>query len=417
MTKHELIRLFRSSIRRGTGLAYLLAAKHPFVDFSDEIIKACVKNFAYDGQCEESRAPYLFGLINLSQRKEKIRSVILNALATVNKDTWTLTQLFDLAKHFALQGDAEARQAIYNRFYTNPINGAPWAGYAEIIELDGLDGLLFIADKIGKALATDPGDWQDDMMVGHFQKNYPDTDGMELLRRSAVNNPDICRYFEEVERILEKRNEVRERPVYKDIVEEVLTTSWRFRRTNISPEETDLLARQLLIETNKENQKKLLAVFKKNKFPFDSGYLLDIAMRKPKVDKKTTGLAIDALSLLKSTPIRNFALEAPTTKQFDTLRIFKSNYKKGDAKLLAEFAIQARNEHDIEWLAIIYTDIFRSNKTPECKLPLEILYDKSPCGICRADIVKLLIANDVLSDRIKEELQFDCNEDTRGLLG
>ena len=71
---------FRSSIRRGTGAVHFLLRDNPQIDFSAEITKACIKNFAYDGQCESSRAPYLYELILLSGKGEKIKTSILNSL-------------------------------------------------------------------------------------------------------------------------------------------------------------------------------------------------------------------------------------------------------------------------------------------------------------------------------------------------
>jgi len=82
-----------------------------------------VTNFAYDGQSEGSRALYVSELITLSKQQDRIREVILSRLATEDKDTWALVQLFDLATFFAKQGDATAKQAIYKRFYKKIING------------------------------------------------------------------------------------------------------------------------------------------------------------------------------------------------------------------------------------------------------------------------------------------------------
>ena len=413
--KLYLKQLFKSSVRRGTGEAYLLAKKYPDIDFSGDIIKACIKNFAYDGQCESSRAPYLFDIILISDKKEKIRSAILNALATEQNDTWTLTQLFDLAKMFALEGDTEARQAIYDRFYKNPINGSEWAGYSEIIDLDGLDGLLFIADRIGSEIKTNPDEWPDLSAIYYFKKEYPEIEVMQALTQAGLTNPHIGRYLEHIKLAEEESPPITQRPVYQNIVDEVLLSNRRFLKNNLSSSETDLLARRLLTEKNKENRQKLLAVFDRIKFPLDSEFILNIANRTVRADKRTVDLAVSALRFLRSDKIRRFALERAIAVNHpdDFLRILKSNYKKGDEKLLVDFAIRAKNEYAVENLAISYIDIYKSNKTPECRRPLEIIYDKLTCAIHREDIIKLLIENGVLCDKIKQEIPFDCDENTR----
>ena len=95
-------------------------------------------------------------MYSLSDKKDKIRKAILNGIATEQEDTWSLTHLFDIAKLFAQQGDQEMRQAIYDRFCKNPIEGSDWVGYSEILELDGLQGLIFIAEKFGKFIEQNP---------------------------------------------------------------------------------------------------------------------------------------------------------------------------------------------------------------------------------------------------------------------
>ena len=113
---------FQSSIRRGTGEAHLIIKSNPTVDFTADIIKASLKNYADDGQSEGSRALYISELISLSKKQEKIRNAILKGLATEQKDTWSLLQLFDLATIFAKNGDIEAKNAIYKRFFKKIID-------------------------------------------------------------------------------------------------------------------------------------------------------------------------------------------------------------------------------------------------------------------------------------------------------
>lgn len=90
-----------------------------------------------------------------------------------------------------------------------------------------------------------------------------------------------------------------------------------------------------------------------------------------------------------------------------------SNYKKGDYKLLTEIVGRCKNDHDIHNIVYGYINIYEANKTKECKDPLEAIYEKLTCGIHRADIIKILIENKVLSTRLKNEIKFDCNEEIK----
>lgn len=92
---------FFRSVKLGTGRAYLLALANLEVDFSISIIRAALKNYAYDGQCEPSRAAYLYRLYQLAKQQARIRQAVLKALTTKQEDTWTITQLVELALFFA----------------------------------------------------------------------------------------------------------------------------------------------------------------------------------------------------------------------------------------------------------------------------------------------------------------------------
>lgn len=422
MTDTNLIKLkFQSAIRRGTGETHLLIQSHPGIDFSGEIIKACVKNFAYDGQCEQSRDMYLFELINLSGKSGKIKKAILKALLKPQKDTWTRTQLFDLTKIFAQQNDAEARQALYNAFVNNSILGSEWAGTSEIMELDGIEGLKFIAEEFGKRLEKDPEDWQDDYDVNQFQKDNPEIDVWTELDIAAKQNRFIKIYIDEVRRNTAQRNE-REKPpvpVYKDIVEEALlrpSRTW-FLNRKLNGVQLNLIAQQLIVERTKNNREKLLRVFTRHKFPLDKEFLFNQACKDPVRNRRIVTLAIQALSLFKNKSIRQFALKQIAIDKHPTLfvELLKENYKQGDYKLLSTLIANSNNGTELEDLIIDIKDIYYVNESPECQEPLEALYDKHTCGICRKYIVEILKENNVLSERIKNEIRFDCNKHTREL--
>ena len=91
------------------------------------------------------------------------------------------------------------------------------------------------------------------------------------------------------------------------------------------------------------------------------------------------------------------------------------NYKKGDWKLLKSLAEKYTDDDVIHSLGADYIDIYEANPTKECKEPLEVIYDKMNCGIHRKKLIRILIKNDVLSDKIRNEIQFDCNEAIRKL--
>lgn len=415
-------RQFYNSLKRGTGEAYLLVRDNPNIDFSNYLIKGALNIYAYDGQSEGDRAKYIFDIVSISKYQDKIRKAVLQGLATEEEDTWNLTHLFALAKLYAQQNDTELKKAIYERFLNNPIGGSDWVGTYEILELDGLNGLFYVAEKFGKCIEQNPDDWQDDWIITRFQEECESIKVYEELKKKARSNKFIRIYLDNIKRTKASQEKHKTNQTkYNDIIDEVLNTKPHFsffRKRNLTDDEVNKIAKRLIGETDNSNIEKLLDIFDFYKFPFDSQIVLDFAKQKRTNKNRIVEKAIDALKHLKSKDIRNFAMHKIQNSKnpIDYLEILVSNYKKGHFKLLSEIANKTNNEHKIEQLAGIYTEIFKANKTKECKEPLEILYHKMNCAIHRNGIVEILIENKVISDKIRQEIKFDCDLETRKLL-
>jgi hypothetical protein len=163
------------------------------------------KNYSYDTQCEDSRAEWLISLINLSKNKDFYIPKIIAALSTSHEFS-DVSQLYKLCQLCAQQGDELAKQAIYEKFDAQEFNES-YMGGEEVIQLDGLKGLLHVANVIGKRLLEDDDYWEDDMlycitceMIG---KEITD----EFLARHAKENRYVTAYIKEL-----KRHEERSKP-------------------------------------------------------------------------------------------------------------------------------------------------------------------------------------------------------------
>lgn len=416
---------FKSSIRRGTGEAHLIMMGNSSIDFSNEIIAASLNNFAYDGQSEGSRAVYISELITLSNKQDKIREAIINGLWKEQNDTWNLVQLFELATIFAKQGYDKARKAIYKRFYKRIIFGSDWCGYTSIIELDGLEGLKYIASTIGKSLEKNPDDWQDRSIIEHFQKDNPKIKAQQELEKASIENRLIKIYLDNIKRTENNtENHQQQQPVvnYNSVTEKInskaIVPLSLFAAKKLSKADIKKLAKDFLKETDRIKLEKYMRVFEKVKYPYDYLPILEIAKSKNKKGDRLVEYAMGALKHFSGNDIRKFAIESlnATKRPSDYFNLLVSNYKKGDSKLLTRIANNCKSQESIHNIVYGYINIYKINKTKECKEPLEAIYDKLTCGIHREDIIKILIENKVLSSKIKKEIKFDSLEETRRLI-
>lgn len=415
---------FKSAIKRGTGETHILIKENPSVDFSKEIIKAALFNFAYDQQSEGGRDLYIAELINLSGQKDKILPVIYDALKNESNDEWSIEQLFDIAAIFAKEGDERAKKAVYENYYKYAMNGADWAGEDAIIEIDGLKGLLYVAETKGKYLSENIESWVDSFFVDDFQKQNSSLDVYKELRKAARTSSFVKKYLETIEEhkfaIYKPNKDKKEKYDYQYVKD-------RFKNKylgigsraieKIPKKDLKKLADDLLKETKRSNQEKCLRVFARVKFPYDYQPILELAKSKNSKKDRLVYFAVEALKFFKAKDIRKFAVEklSVTNNPATYTDLLIGNYQKGDWKLLKSIAEKYNNAGVIHSLGWSFIDIYKANPNKECQEPLEVIYDKMTCGLHRTDIVKVLIENDVLSDKIRSEIQFDSDERTREL--
>lgn len=417
-------RQFFDSLKRGTGEAYLILKDNPTVDFSDIIIKAAITNYAYDLQCEGSRAKYIYGLIKLSKQQDKIIDNILAKLADKKSDWYGLDQMCDLAVMFAKKGNEKVRPILYSRFQKNLIEGYEFCCQDALIELDGMKGLLIVAELVGKILLNNPEDEEYSYRVDNFQKKNKSLDVFAELEKAAKKNKYIKAYLTA---ILKDKNSKTERHTkikrwsYELVKEEIDLNKFRVlseeRANELTIEEVKKLADEFIATKDKVKQEQYLGFFSYIKFPYDYKLLLKFASGKNYKGTRLVYHSANALKFFKGNDIREFALQKIRTEKdpSDFLNLLVSNYKKGDYKVLNDLADMSNDYEHIHSLVFGFIDIYEANNTIECKQPLEKIYDKLNCGLHREDVVRILLNNNVLSDRIKEELKFDSYDDTRKL--
>lgn len=142
-----------------------------------------------------------------------------------------------------------------------------------------------------------------------------------------------------------------------------------------------------------------------------------MAKSRPNKNDRVVEWAVMALEFFSGEDLRQLAIKklSKTNSPWLYLNLLVNNYKIGDAKLLKTIVDRYKNEIDIHALVWGLVDIYKTNKTKECKQPLEAIYDKLTCGLHRKEIIEIMIENNVLPKRIKKEIPFDCNEEIRKL--
>ena len=302
MTDHStnIKRQFFNSLKRGTGEAYLILQGNPKIDFSDSIIKGAITNYAYDQQSEGSRAVYIYQFIKKVKQKDKIIKAVLTKLQVEKKDYWNLDQMCDLAVLFFKAGHTEAKTALYNRFDKNTLEGYEFCGKEQLMEIDGINGILKVAEIVGKKIIEE-NDSEDSYLIDTFQKKHKDLSVYAELAKASKKNKFIEAYHKS---ILENKWAFSKRRKftkfsYELVKEKIESNKFRVisvdRANDLSIEDVEKLANELLAEKSKPKQELYLRFFSKRKFPFDYHPILKIASSKNPAKTRLIEFSVDAL--------------------------------------------------------------------------------------------------------------------------
>ena len=420
----EIINEFRTSIRCGTGRAYLLQTKNPGINFTNEIYKASIRNFAYDGQSEGDRTEYILQFINNLNptQKELLKNKLVKRLFEEGDDTWNLQQIFNICGFFA-KNDTEVKKALYKRFKQTPIADSDWLGSSIILKLDGAKGMIEIANHLGERLLKGDDEYQDDWIVRNYDEENPKAKIWKVLAKEAQNNHNIKTYLNNITET-SKRWKKNKSPRTKWTINKVISSlkddeqrgPMFYVIEKLTKNEIKQIAKLLNQKLNEKSTNKILNVFTLVKYPYSINSIKTYLSKK--FSATTQNYAYEALSFFTDTELREFALsklKKTRNEPAKHLDILKSNYKKGDSKIITETIERFNDEHIIEQIAISLCEVYTKNKTIDCKKPLLALYEKMNCAIHRNSILEILYKNNVLPKSILKEMKYDSDEGTRKL--
>ncbi|MGL4881893.1 MAG: hypothetical protein ACRC8K_12630 [Waterburya sp.] len=193
-------KLFSDYLHKGLGRAFNYVRKNNSKELRCDLLYACLNNLVYDSQCEKSRAQWLFELIKLTDEVEYYRQNILQALPNTT-DFWDIQQLYDLATIWAKQGCQEAREIIYKTFKKQEFNES-WLGGENIIEIDGISGLLYVAEVFGEKLRQDEELWEDDYLISQAGDRFGKKTVIKALEERSPININVKAYLDAVQSLL-----------------------------------------------------------------------------------------------------------------------------------------------------------------------------------------------------------------------
>ena len=419
---------FARSLRSGRGNAVLYLQMHDAAPYRDVILNACLHCVAFDPQANGDRADYLYEIIQLTGDVQFYRDRVFASLPLASGENYDRGQLFDLVGRFAANGDGVARNLLYTVYIDSLTDAEGTIGDRAIIELDGLQGFLFVANALGKLLAPDATDWVDEMPVYWLKDRVPEADLTTLRAQVERDQPYVAAYIERVqartaeqERNQQERDTAEMMPSSFDELESLFVTEIGKRYSSklvrwgkrASDEDRRKAAEVLITETDPARQIAYARLFRYVPFPLNPAKLITMA---ESGDNDTIRAAVNAIGTMQRLEIRALALRllAEPKWGYHAGKLLVVNHKDGDETLIMSALIARLSDEDtFHGVGLSALDIFEAHPGLQNLPALTLLYEHEPCSFCRTSCIRQLIALDAFADWMIAECLHDGRPDTR----
>lgn len=414
---------FQKSLRLGLGRAIIYAQGHDLREFRNLILDACLHCYSYDVQIEGTRASYMYDLVGCLPDKDFYYDAVLKSLPGSGDDV-DAVQRFHLAACLAFDGSDESRQAMYESYVPGPDTGEQIG--IDFLKLDGIKGLLFVAEKIGALLSGRPDEVDVGWLIDRSLEICGEPETWDALREAGGTNPDVERYRRAAVAMVERwTGEPAQRPDFTLLRYEQLSGELMARKRYLLPkwgerasdEELEKAARGLIAATDPKQQFAHLRIFAQRCFPCDVHTLLDLVG----VEQDRVGwAAVKALANVGDPAVRDLAfrlVEGRAKWRGEAIALLARSYEEGDHKIILGWFQEEEDPEALHSMGMELIDFWEAHPDDSTQVSmLRSLYERGPCSFCREGAVNRLLERGALPDELRAECTWDANDDIRSLV-
>lgn len=412
-------------LRQGLGRAASFIQAADPARYRDALLHACTHNLCYDRQCEETRGYYFSNLVRMTNDPGYFRNSVLAALSSEGGkfEPDDVLQMFAVAQHWAADGSAAARQTLYAVFARDAFERAEiWCGHY-LVKLDGLDGLLFVLDFLGRVEAGEKR-WMFELLVSELEEREGNEAAAQALAAAALDRPELADLLEMARIEGDRRTQGRGGPSaprkpYSVVGQEILSQDKQIPALMIwartaTEEELEFAAEDLRHERDEARLYQRLLIFRDRRFPGAYERLIELAKTG---NWRLSHAATTSLSHIEAPELRSLGLDLLSTDDRADLglELLTDRGEPGDYKLIEQALRRNLSEAVYHGLGLEVLGFVEANLSDEAVTCLELLYENGPCSTCRESCVRRLIALDRFPDWMRDECLHDAESGTREL--
>lgn len=383
---------FRRLLHNGHGRAILYARRRSVKRFRKIILHACLHCHA-DPDLEGTRASFMLDLLEGLPDREFYIDAVLASLSEPNDDVHTF-QRFRFAADLASAGHPTAKRRMYECFAPGPRYGESIA--TDFVDLDGLAGFLFAAAKIGALLESE--------IAGQVDTGWLLSRGRHELGEDLLDAA-----------LLEASKKDSRLAAFRNRAESDAVRFPRPKRPiEPSPSELESAAHEFLAATDSVNQRRLLRLFFKHRFPFDPLPLIVLA---ESPDRDVALSATRALMQVDHPAVRALAfrlVRSGSPVRMKAVAILDRNFSPGDHRTVLDWYAAEEDRNMLHSMDV--KDFWKNHPGDATELEmLRARYEKEPCSFCRTHVVRRLIALGAFTEEMRAECAFDSSYETSEL--
>lgn len=404
---------FTRTLMTGHGRALIHAERYGTEDQREEIRDAALFPKVYDAQCNGYGEEWLARLCGMAGLVESL-------ISQDHGITGHAKLRCSLLMQFALQGHAAAPSALRQMCRYDRETNDLLACY-EIVELDGEEGFLFAADRIGARLLADPDFWTDDSLLCLLDGMTSGGVAMKILDRESSGNPNLAAYRKAVLEREAKQPAPLDRtsPPVDELIEQIRNSRQRMPRLlyfgrHATPEERGKVAAMDFTKLEAVALENYLSYFMHLGFPEFRKDQLPL-LRHP--EERVRWRAHAVLSHHPEPPVRQAAYEALGRDEVASfVKLLRSSGLPEDTELvlgtIGAAGILANADEAHEVVSALRDLVADNRKMNDLRIPMG-LYEYSPCRNCRHAAVEIMAERSILPRWIAEECLSDAYDGIR----
>jgi hypothetical protein len=407
---------FKRALATGHGRALIHAQNFDVADYREDLLAAATTCLVYDTQIDGYREWWLARLCKAAGLIDAIIDLPPEGSA---KDR---AQRAAILKEFVRMGHRSALPKLYDMCSSDHPSDEI-TGCDELIEVDGEQGLIFVAKRLGAMLIRDPDFWIADWELTFFDERYGEGRGKAVLSEAALGDADIQAYLEKI-RSYELKEEAGKtaRPEAIEPVEQILklikASTKRMSRLRSWGRRAALKDRAKIVDLLTTEDSPLVLInallcLRSDGLPSFDGALLrlvfhaddDVRFEATQVFSRHDEPLVRSagLALLNQGDLRSgtqmLRLSARSADSEAILRAIGANEPGEDHHGILSNLIQLLEENDA---------------IREPLIPLHI-YEFSPCMLCRERAIEILIKWETCPQWVLDEAAQDASPDIRSL--